>query len=656
MNFKIRSLPGALLLICVPVVWGGSVLAEEAKKNQAPKLRPTSTLSSAADAAQAAAVAASAASNAAASAAAAAAAAVNAINAILPPSQRIPVSPGTPALTPAPAQANDSTLPGTPAATLNASPDSDPAATPEPVLAMPEPVTPPQDIVKNFAMPQERSLIGLVGQPEIGVSADAGGEYAAGIAPTQALGGSPVSRVGGIDLAQSVAASLGFSRDVLVANARIDLARAQTGQARAFMLPSLLLNFKTGNEISRPGAETDPATGTRENRSNHTRTDRSLTLRQPILDVSSLYDWKRREVLEKSREELKRASEGDTYLATVNAYLALASSRIQADMAQDYENQLQQLFQYVDKRAGAGASSNSDKERVRARSLSARSSRLEQEAAHAAAGTEFVRLVNLAPSSLRLPELEDLGVSIVPPNVELAMPLAIAANPEIASLEAEYRATEIDQTVAKGRFFPRFDLELSDNLSVNPGGQDISQRDRRMMVVMNLPIFNGGGDLKFYEEKVARSVEIKYRLDDQRRRVLQSLTAQYATLEATRDRITAGYRELESISKAADAMSLRMVSGNQSLLDMLDVYDRYFQARIKLVNLHVVEMSAVAQIARLIQGLPRQDAPGVPLAAADVGPVAMPAEDIPPPMEGEKALSGLAADNGEPPASVSDKY
>jgi adhesin transport system outer membrane protein len=82
------------------------------------------------------------------------------------------------------------------------------------------------------------------------------------------------------------------------------------------------------------------------------------------------------------------------------------------------------------------------------------------------------------------------------------------------------------------------------------------------------------------------------------------LSAQYATLEATKSRINDGYRELESIATAAQAMSARMVSGNQSLLDMLDVYDRYYQARIRLVQLHVQEMTATAQIARLVQGMP----------------------------------------------------
>jgi hypothetical protein len=47
-----------------------------------------------------------------------------------------------------------------------------------------------------------------------------------------------------------------------------------------------------------------------------------------------------------------------------------------------------------------------------------------------------------------------------------------------------------------------------------------------------------------------------------------------------------------------------MLSGNQSLLDLLDVYDRYFQVRSRLISLHVLEMNTVAQLIRLTHGTP----------------------------------------------------
>lgn len=459
-------------------------------------------------------------------------------------------------------------------------------------------------LIGQFKIPSEQSLTSLIGQYDVEVGVDARQNFMQGIAGFTSGDANQVQIVNSLDLSQAVKASMGFSRDVLIASARMDQAKAQTGQARAFMLPSLLVNHKAGNEISRPGSQIDPITGREVTKSNHYRRDTIITLKQPLFDMPGMYDYQRRQVIEESRAEGVRASEGDAYLATVNAYLSLASTRLQANIAIDYENQLKELFEYIEKRATAGAASNSDKERVRARSLSARSSRVEQEAANAAAGVELARLINIAPSSLHIPELEDLGASVVPKTLEEAMPIAINANPDIATLKSELKAADIDKNVATSKLLPRFDLEYTDSNILHAGGQLDGQADQRLMMVMNWSMFNGGSDLKLRDEKSARYMELSYRLDDQQRKVIQSLSAQYATLEATRSRISDGYRELTSIATAASAMSARMVSGNQSLLDMLDVYDRYYQARTRLVGLHIQEMTATAQIARLVQGMP----------------------------------------------------
>lgn len=575
--------------------------ASESELKENVKVGPTSTLSSAANAANSAVNAANAAAAAANAAANAALSAVEAINAVLPSSQRIlPNIIGVPSASQI-TQPNLMMRPPSEQITGKHYDVLDGPLTSTDLLNTQNEAQKSFTTNGKFSVPIERSLVGLVGTFEIPVSADARGDFAFGV---QSEGSEVVESVSSIDLAQAVKASLGFSRDVNVASSRVEQAKAQTGQAKAFLLPSLLLSMRTGREQSSPGSQLDPSTGRNQTQSNHSRTDRSITLKQPLFDLTGLYDWRRREVIEKSREESVRATKGDAYLATINAYLALVSSRVQASMALDYEHQLEELFLYIEKRASAGAATNSDKERVRARSLNARASRIEQEGAQAAAGVEFVRLVNIAPASLRLPEMEDIGISIVPTELQKAISQAIESNPDVAVLKEELRAAHIDQSSVTGRFLPRLDLELSDNNIRNLGGETGVQHDKRMMLVMNWSIINGGSDLKLRNEKIARIDEINYRLDDQRRRVLQSLTAQYATLEATRQRITAGYRELDSISTAAKAMSNRMVSGNQSLLDMLDVYDRYYQARTRLVALHVQEMGAVAQIARLVQGVP----------------------------------------------------
>ncbi|MFZ2951323.1 MAG: TolC family protein, partial [Desulfuromonadaceae bacterium] len=234
------------------------------------------------------------------------------------------------------------------------------------------------------------------------------------------------------------------------------------------------------------------------------------------------------------------------------------------------------------------------------------SSRLEQESAIAAAGIEFVRLTNLVPRVVRLPDLEDVGASLLPKSFNMAVTAAMKSNPEIAALTAELHAAKIDQSAAKSRFLPRVDAEFTYSYALHAGGDTSSagQTDRRSMMVLNWNLFSGGSDYQNHVERTARHHELQYRLDDQRRRVAQTLSANYATLATTSERINSGYQELKSISTAAEAMSKRMLSGNQSLLDLLDVFDRFYQVRSRLVSLHVLEMSTVAQLVRLTIGAP----------------------------------------------------
>lgn len=549
------------------------------------KLRMSGVLSNAAAAAGAAADAANAAALAAKAAAAAATSAVEAINAVLPPSQRTVVSPR-------PSEA--------PSISVEKSPPV-PAAEPVPLLAADS----RERAADRFDVPAEHSLAALAGVMEIPVSVSEFADFGVRISGAQALYVERANMGAETSLEEAVGAGRGFSREVLAAEERTNQAKAQSGQALAALLPSLSVRRNSGRETSSPSVATD-STGNAIQRDTHKRTDTAWTLKQPLFDMPGYFDFKRRGVIELARGESRRAADGDAYLASVEAYLSLVSTRLLADMARDFETQLGELRVYIEKRAGAGASSAADMARVRARSLAALSSRLEQESVHTAAGVEFVRLTNLAPKMARLPELEDVGVSLLPGSLDHAVELAMERNPDIAGLASEAQAAEIDRRAAKSRFLPRLDLELTDNKSVHAQGDPDpdGQRDKRAMLVFSWDLFNGGSDLHYGKERAARHLELKYRLDDQRRRVAQSLSANYATLRTTRERLNSGYSELSSMASAAEAMSKRMLAGNQSLLDLLDTYERHYQAKVRLVNLHILEMASVAQIIRQTYGVP----------------------------------------------------
>jgi len=462
------------------------------------------------------------------------------------------------------------------------------------------------DTVVVVAASEERGLASLIGQSEISVFADVDGRFVKSLTENQLLQGDLARPAAESDLQESIRAGRSFNRDSLAILARTEQAKAQTGQAFALLLPSVFVRYSRGYETSEPSVQVDETTGELLASDTHMRTDASLNVRQPLFDLPSYFDWRRRRVIEQARGESYRGSDGDAYVSVVNAYLSLVSTRVQAEITRAFETQLADLLSYIEKRASAGAASVSDMTRVRARREATLSSRLEQESAAAAAGVEFVRLTNLVPQTIRLPVIEDVGAASLPESFDRAVAAAMTANPEIAALTAEVEAADIDKLAAKSRFVPRVDAEFSDTYSLHAGGDPSpdGQRDKRAMMVLNWSLFNGGGDYQYHVERSARQKELQYRLDDQRRRVIQTLSANYALLATTNERITSGYKELESITTAADAMSKRMLSGNQSLLDLLDVYDRFYQARSRLVALHILEMSTVAQLVRVAHGTP----------------------------------------------------
>ena len=465
-------------------------------------------------------------------------------------------------------------------------------------------------IVDGFNVPGKRILAELIGKSEILILADSDGQFVKKLAENQIMENDLVYRPEETNLLESIRAGRIFNRESLASLARTEQAKAQSSQAFALMLPSVSVRFSRGYEQSQPSVQLDEETGLPLDSETHLRTDASLTVRQPLFDLPTFLDWRRREAVERARGENYRVSDGDAYISAVNAYLTLVSSRLQIDMTRDFEAQLSELLSYIEKRANAGAASISDLARVRARSQATLSSRLEQESAHAAASIEFIRLTNVVPQKVRLPELDDVGAQLLPESFDLAVNTAMNSNPEIAALTAELQAAKIDVSAVKGRFLPRVDAEYTDSYSKGAGGKlddegkPEIQRDKRTMLVLNWTLFNGGGDYHSHEERSARHKELLYRLDDQRRRVVQTLLANYSTLATTRERVASGYQELEAISTAAEAMSKRMLSGNQSLLDLLDVYDRFYQVRSRLVSLHILEMSTVTQLVRLTLGTP----------------------------------------------------
>ena len=258
-----------------PLVHGADARGDDP---QGLKRQTSGVLSNAAVAASSAANAANAAATAATAAAAAASAALEAINAILPAAQRA----APPAKTVPGAKPVDDAAPRLPDAVASTRPGES---------AAPAEVQPSGS--GRFLVPDQHTLVGLVGTYEIPVAVDKYGEFNNGITGAQTLDSTPVNMDSETSLGESIGAGRGFSREVLAAGARSDQARAQTGQALALLLPSLSLRASGGRETSTPSVALD-ASGVPIASDTHHRTDTAIVFKQPLVDLPSLFDYGRR--------------------------------------------------------------------------------------------------------------------------------------------------------------------------------------------------------------------------------------------------------------------------------------------------------------------------------------------------------------------------
>ena len=167
----------------------------------------------------------------------------------------------------------------------------------------------------------------------------------------------------------------------------------------------------------------------------------------------------------------------------------------------------------------------------------------------------------------------------------------------------EQQAAESERRSNRSAFLPRLALELSHSQNRNAAGTEAQQRDSKAMLVMTVPLANGGSDYARMRATEARRNELEARGEGVRRRVLQDMETSYANLRAATERFTSVRDELEANRKVVDAFRAQLTGGNRQLLDVLDAYQRLHQSRLDLVQVVVSAAQNEWRIAHLTGAL-----------------------------------------------------
>jgi outer membrane protein TolC len=393
------------------------------------------------------------------------------------------------------------------------------------------------------------------------------------------------------DLKTAARLGLSNSLEVEAARQRLETFGHTRDAARGALLPRADARFAVGRGTL---ASAEP-------RLSLDRKEYTATLRQALLDEPARRELTRQGVLTDSAELQLSGAASNALLESAGAWLAVLQARVSVQLGIEYTTLLDELSRYITERAAAGGASPADRERVRGRVANVRASMADANAALKVATRNLTRLTGTAPTAIAL-NFSAAEFS-VPAEREAARELALSQNSELLAARAEVIAAEVERDIARSRFLPRVELELTHSRTTNSGGQDNYSRDTRGMVVVSVPLANGGADLAQVRASTSRRGELQAKAGNVERKLSQELETAYANLEASGQRYSAVRDELEANAKVVAAFRAQMLGSNRSLLEVLDAFQRLHQSRLDLTQSLVSEAQSQLRVAHLTGSL-----------------------------------------------------
>ena len=469
---------------------------------------------------------------------------------------------------------------------------SDPAATVPPIIPVSHALTPPPVNISLAHLSMDSTLLKqIIGKTDI-VSLDASSAANAPDVP------------GAVSLDEAVAFALKNNFDVQASKEKTNSAFWEKMGAYSQYMPSIGADFDTGRERSRPASVND-ANGNRLQDSTHPRRDRTLSVRQPLLDLSVIANILSETDKEKiSHEELRDSQEGIA-LDTVNAYLKLIQARISIQLADQYKAYLDELASRMTARVQGGGASGPDLDRIMSRAAAAKDARAEGIGDYETSLSEFKRLTGIMPEKLRIP---DMLAPEVPGDAQQCLVLALHKNPSYRSALSKIDVAQDDSEKSFAGLLPRVSLQGTSSYSYDPGGAALgnpvdgvypSQRTDSVMLVAQWAI-NGGTAVTSGMQGLANRREMDLRSRDVRARIEQGINAAFTALDAAQRREDILRKSVQTNERVVSGFEEQYKNGNRSLFDLLDSYQQLYASRLNLMRIIFANAQASYAVRRQI--------------------------------------------------------
>jgi outer membrane protein, adhesin transport system len=388
----------------------------------------------------------------------------------------------------------------------------------------------------------------------------------------------------GETLSQAVARAVEHFPEIKSALSRELAAAAQTGQARAELLPNVNLSFGEGRERSRnPGTRFLPEDPTL------TRREFDINGSQLLFDGGAATGQVRRfgareegaryAVVETAESAATRAGQVYVDVRRLREQLGLARLNVQV-----HEKTLSDVTALADAGKGRRADvTQADARRALAGSaVEQLSGQLEQ------TESAYRFFTGRPPGDLDPPP--PLSPRL-PPTLNDAVRLAVEAHPSVRGAQKEFDAAQFDYESTRARYaMPRVTLDAGGSSNRNLDGQTGTNADIYAMLRLRYNLFRGFGDVERVRESQARIEEAFANLSRARNEVEREVRQAWNTLTADRLRLPVLEQYARASAEVSEAYRLQFQLGQRSLLDVLNAENERFNA----VSGYIAGQAAVA--------------------------------------------------------------
>lgn len=543
----------------------------------------------------------------------------------------------------APATTSDATMSGPAAATDVAKPEEKPteatAGPPAPLLKdpakeqaavppAPPPASAPLPVAKEEKMSDKKTPPGAAqaafsdpsgnaqSTGDIAPTRDASADAAREVAFMESLNGSQSDLItldiaapgmtpdisGSVSMPEAVAFALKNNFSALAAAAKTKQTYWEKIGSYSQYGPSIEYNWANGRERSEPSAYNDPS-GNRVLDDSHSRTDTTLSVRQPLIDLSVIADiLTSHNTEDAAKDDQRDVREGLAY-DTINVYLKLLQARLSIQLADEYKGYLDDLSSRMKARVEGGGATAGDLDRIRGRASNAESARIEAVGEYESDLAEFQRLTQITPAQLKIP---DRLMPEIPDNVQVALDRAVAANPAYLSSIDKSKAAINTRNKSFADLAPKLSVEYSHVNTWDAGGAAKgdpidgvypTQNDERVMLVAHWALY-GGTQLASGAANVQRAYESRFQSWDTRSRLEQSIRTSYNAISSAVSRTDTLRNGIEANARVVKEFEDQYKNGGRSLFELLDAHEQLYNSRLNMMRTTIAKAQAAYQVRR----------------------------------------------------------